>query len=194
MSAARASLQAAKLLSALLRLPKPDVILVQNPPAVPTLAAAWTAARLRGARLVIDWHNLSHTMLAVRLGERHRAVQRFAAERAALGQSRRRTHRRVAGPGRLAAARVAAQGDGGLRPPDRVFRQALARSRQRAVAAARARPATSARGGFRIVVCPTSWTLDEDFDLLLEALERTERSLDGQIRKADDAARRTWRC
>src|SRR5262245_56726581 len=48
MSVARASLQFTSLLSALLRLPKPDVILVQNPPAVPTLAAAWTAARMRG--------------------------------------------------------------------------------------------------------------------------------------------------
>ncbi len=28
-----------------------------------------------------------------------------------------------------------------------------------------------------IVVCPTSWTPDEDFDLVLEALERTERQL-----------------
>src|SRR5688500_5014875 len=64
MSAARASVQATKLLAALLRLPKPDVILVQNPPSVPTLAVAWTAARMRGAKLVIDWHNLSHTTLA----------------------------------------------------------------------------------------------------------------------------------
>ena len=88
MSAARASMQAAALLSMLLRLPKPDVILVQNPPALPTLPAAWMAARIRGARLVIDWHNLSHTMLAVRLGEEHRAVR-------ALKRSERRWARRA---------------------------------------------------------------------------------------------------
>ena len=45
----------------LMRVPKPDMILVQNPPAVPTLGVAWLVAKLRGARLVIDWHNLSHT-------------------------------------------------------------------------------------------------------------------------------------
>ena len=53
-------------------------ILVQNPPAFPTLFVAWLASRLRGARFVIDWHNLSHTIAAVRLGERHRAVKAIA--------------------------------------------------------------------------------------------------------------------
>jgi len=93
MSAARASMQASALLSMLLRLPKPDVILVQNPPALPTLAAAWMAARLRGARFVIDWHNLSHTILAVRLGERlprGRRVERL--REAAIGQVERGAH------------------------------------------------------------------------------------------------------
>jgi beta-1,4-mannosyltransferase len=39
-------------------------------------------------------------------------------------------------------------------------------------------------GGARppIVVCPTSWTPDEDFDLMLEALERAER----QMKKDDE--------
>src|SRR5918992_1496788 len=48
LSAARAATQAARLLATLLRLPKPDLILVQNPPAVPTLTVAWMAARMRG--------------------------------------------------------------------------------------------------------------------------------------------------
>src|SRR5262245_53987175 len=78
MSVARAALQAARLWSRLMRLPKPTVILVQTPPAVPTLAVAWMAARLRGARFVIDWHNLSHAILAVPLGDHHRAVRSLA--------------------------------------------------------------------------------------------------------------------
>ena len=71
-----------------MRVPKPDMILVQNPPSVPTLAVAWPAAHLRGARLVIDWHNLSHTVPAVSLGEQHRAVR-------ALARSERRWARRA---------------------------------------------------------------------------------------------------
>jgi len=51
----------------LFRTNKPDVILVQTPPAIPTLLTALIAARLRSARLVIDWHNFGYTMLALRL-------------------------------------------------------------------------------------------------------------------------------
>src|SRR5271155_18136 len=48
-----------------LRLPRPDFILVQNPPAIPTLLIALIAARVRSARLVIDWHNFGFSMLAL---------------------------------------------------------------------------------------------------------------------------------
>jgi len=67
-----------RLTLALMQLPKFDLLLVQNPPALPTLYVAWLVSRLRGARFVIDWHNLGYSQLALRLGRRHLAVRRGA--------------------------------------------------------------------------------------------------------------------
>ncbi|CAH8514016.1 unnamed protein product [Dicrocoelium dendriticum] len=39
------------------------LLLVQNPPAVPTLFLVWLYVRLTGKHLVIDWHNYGHTLL-----------------------------------------------------------------------------------------------------------------------------------
>ena len=39
------------------------MVSLQNPPAIPTLLVAWIVARLRCARLVIDWHNFGYTLL-----------------------------------------------------------------------------------------------------------------------------------
>lgn len=52
-----------------------DLLLVQNPPGLPTLAPAWLACRLRGARLAIDWHNFGYTILGLSLGPRHPLVR-----------------------------------------------------------------------------------------------------------------------
>src|SRR3954452_13457658 len=50
------------------RLKQPDLVLLQNPPAFPTVAIARLCLRKRGVRFVIDWHNLGYTMLRLRLG------------------------------------------------------------------------------------------------------------------------------
>src|SRR5580765_359250 len=52
--AARLSIRLWRVLRTLRR---PDLVLVQNPPAFPTLAVAWFTLRERGVRFVIDWHN-----------------------------------------------------------------------------------------------------------------------------------------
>ena len=187
MSAARASMQARALFTMLMRLPKPDVILVQNPPAVPTLAAAWMAARFRGARLVIDWHNLSHTILAVRLGESHRAVR-------ALARSERRWARRA--DAHLTVSQSLAewlQREWNVRatvvydrPIDFFAKPSIEASHNLWQALARDLQLGSRR--IPLVVAPTSWTPDEDFDLLLEALERAERTLVAKLGKSDGSA------
>src|SRR2546425_7531084 len=53
----------------------PDLVLVQNPPAFPTLVVTWFALRRHGVRFVIDWHNLGYTLLQLRLGRWHLAVR-----------------------------------------------------------------------------------------------------------------------
>jgi len=161
---------------ALLRIPRPDTILVQNPPAIPTLSVAWLASRLRGARFVIDWHNLSHTIAAVKVGDRHRAVK-------AIARSERRWARRA--DAHLTVSK--ALGDWlareyGVRAAVVYDRPGAAFTRPSTTEAAElwSRIAADTNlGGARppMVVCPTSWTPDEDFDLVLEALERTERQL-----------------
>ncbi len=175
-SALRAVGQAARLFWTLMRIPKPDVILVQNPPAVPSLSMGWLAARLRGARFVIDWHNLSHTIAAVKVGEGHRAVK-------SLARGERRWAKRA--DGHLAVSQ--AMGDwlareyrvkpvvvydrpaASFAPPSAAVAATLWSKLSNDYQLGTTRPP--------IVVCPTSWTPDEDFDLLLEALERTERTL-----------------
>ncbi|KAL1511477.1 hypothetical protein AB1Y20_006275 [Prymnesium parvum] len=55
-------------------LPRPDLLLVQTPPAIPTLAAAWALRLLRGCTVVVDWHNLGYSVLQQSLGTRHALV------------------------------------------------------------------------------------------------------------------------
>ncbi|KAK0567122.1 mannosyltransferase [Tilletia horrida] len=57
--------------------PPPELILVQTPPALPTLFIVRFVAWLLSARVIIDWHNLGYTILGLRLGPAHRLV-RFA--------------------------------------------------------------------------------------------------------------------
>ncbi|KAG6334232.1 hypothetical protein ID866_4862 [Astraeus odoratus] len=58
----------------------PEFILLQNPPSVPTLALVWIVGKVRGSKVIIDWHNLGYSILALKLGATHPFVniaQRF---------------------------------------------------------------------------------------------------------------------
>lgn len=55
----------------LLQLPRPAAILMQNPPAIPSMLVCWLAAKRHQAQLVIDWHNLAYTIMQMKYS-RHR--------------------------------------------------------------------------------------------------------------------------
>lgn len=57
------------------RLQKPDFILLQTPPCIPSFTVCRLTAWLRGAKFVIDWHNFAYTLMALKHGARHPAVR-----------------------------------------------------------------------------------------------------------------------
>jgi len=171
---------ATRLFIALLRAPKFTLLLVQSPPALPTLHVAWLVSRLRRARLVVDWHNLGYTLLALRLGRRHPAVRlgrwlEKIAGRAAhanlcvsRGFSKFLLDRFHLAHVRVLYDRPAS----GFTPIDRVEREQI-------------RQALFTRLGIRgagpvgFIVSPTGWTADEDFDVVIDAVLQIEDRIRG---------------
>jgi hypothetical protein len=47
----------------------------KNPPSIPTLALVWLVGWLRGSKVIIDWHNLGYSILALKLGANHVLVR-----------------------------------------------------------------------------------------------------------------------
>ena len=47
----------------------------KNPPSIPTLALAWLVSRITGSKVIIDWHNLGYSILALKFGEKHLFVR-----------------------------------------------------------------------------------------------------------------------
>ncbi|XP_045802156.1 UDP-glycosyltransferase TURAN isoform X1 [Trifolium pratense] len=59
------------------KIPSPDIFIVQNPPSVPTLVAVKWASWFRNSPFVIDWHNFGYTLLGLSLGRNSRFVSLY---------------------------------------------------------------------------------------------------------------------
>lgn len=53
----------------------PEFIVAQNPPSIPTLVVLWLVRSVTSTKVIIDWHNLGYTILALKLGETHPVVR-----------------------------------------------------------------------------------------------------------------------
>ncbi|KAK5168982.1 mannosyltransferase [Saxophila tyrrhenica] len=148
-------------------------MLVQNPPSIPTLAVAQLICFLRNTRLIIDWHNFGYSLLALRLGPQHPLVrvsewyEGFFAQRATA-------HFAVTD----AMTKLLKQKwDVDASPlhdrPAEQF-QPLTTQQRTSFLSKLAETAQYAdgleTGKWKLLVSSTSWTADEDFALLLDAL------------------------
>jgi len=192
--------QTLRLLHALLwRARPPSHVLVQNPPSLPALFAAWLAARAAGAAFVVDWHNLGHTLLALSLGSQRHPLVRVAEQVERLFGARcgdahlavtaaMRDHLRGpwgAVPPSVPIAVLRDQPHGAFVPLAPAARaEFLARFLHpftvdtQLTATQRSIVAAAAAGSDRdtaVVVSSTSWTPDEDFAVLLDALVEYDR-------------------
>ncbi|CAG8284251.1 unnamed protein product [Penicillium salamii] len=156
----------------------PRWFLVQNPPSIPTLAIASLVCFLRQSKLVIDWHNFGYSILALKLGQRHPLVKlsawyervfcRSASAHFCVTDAMKSVLKQefdVKAPILPLHDRPANHFSPILNPTARTkFLETL--------------PETSTvrsallQGTLRVLVSSTSWTADEDFSVLIDALVR----------------------
>ncbi|KAI0478404.1 glycosyl transferase group 1 [Xylariaceae sp. FL0804] len=153
-------------------------LLVQNPPSIPTLVIAHLMSSLRNTHLMIDWHNYGWTILAGTKGRDHPFVEVSKAYECALGQS--------APTANITVTHAMEQQ---LREPPYSIKSPIFTLHDRPAAIFQPLSSPAERRDFlerlpetkdlasnilsgqtRLIVSSTSWTPDEDFSLLLDAL------------------------
>ncbi|RLL97692.1 hypothetical protein CFD26_102674 [Aspergillus turcosus] len=153
-------------------------LLVQNPPSIPTLAIASMVSFLRHTKLIIDWHNFGYTILALKLGDRHPLVRfskwyeksfcRYATAHFCVTEAMAsvlKTDFRLTAPILPLHDRPASHFQPIL---DESERKSFLESLPETASVKHLLQSES----LRVLVSSTSWTADEDFSLLIDALCR----------------------
>lgn len=181
----RLSGQSMRLMNQLTALPSYQYVLMQNPPAIPAMFVTWLIARLRAIisgkpiELIIDWHNLGFTRLAGKYGKGHWAVALYRFLESFLPVLCDR-HFTVSQALKARLKREFQLGPVSVIhdcPPTWLNNLSLkplskAAARERLKASGLQIPETC-----HLIISPTSWTEDEDFALLLKAVELFEKRL-----------------
>ncbi|KAJ6016151.1 hypothetical protein N7540_010742 [Penicillium herquei] len=151
-------------------------LLVQNPPSIPSLAVASLSCFLRQTRLVIDWHNFGYSILALKLGPTHPLVRislmyekllcRYAFAHFCVTDAMRSVLQRdfqLQAPILPLHDRPASHFSPIPDPAARIeFLTQLPEAKDMS--------SSIEKGSTRVLVSSTSWTPDEDFSVLIEAL------------------------
>lgn len=157
--------------------PPSKFLLVQNPPAVPTLALAILVCFFRNTQLVTDWHNYGYTILSGTKGENHPLVKvskvyeqflgRFASYNFTVTDAMARQLK--AEPFNITSPILTLHDR-----PAAIFQPIGSQEARRGFLerCEETRDFTSSimDGSTKLLVSSTSWTPDEDFSILLDAL------------------------
>ncbi|KAI0165563.1 glycosyltransferase family 33 protein [Xylariaceae sp. FL1272] len=153
-------------------------LLVQNPPAIPTLAVGWLISLVRNTHLMIDWHNYGWTILAGTKGHDHTLVKISKLYECLLGEivptaNITVTHamkRELHGPPYNVTSPIYTLHD----RPAAIFQPLKHPSERKqfldTMPFLKDFSSSILAGTTRLIVSSTSWTPDEDFSLLLDAL------------------------
>jgi len=187
----------------LVRVDKCQQFLVQNPPAIPTLSVVWVVALLKGSQFYIDWHNYAYTILSLNLPKDHFLVRFSKWYEGVFGQL---AHRHFCVTEAMkndlfskwdVKAEVLYD-----RPPERFKETTLEEKHKLFNKLSKEYPVFAGKQGRdgdknsttfteyntddnvaialerrpALVVSSTSWTEDEDFSILLDALTKYELS------------------
>jgi beta-1,4-mannosyltransferase len=145
----------------------------QNPPSIPTLVVASFICFFRNTKLVIDWHNFGYSILALKLGRLHPLVlvsrlfenfyARFAFAHFAVTDAMATVLKQKYD---IKAEALHDRPAALFKPLNLEERKDFLSRLPETVQHA----AELSSGSLRLVVSSTSWTADEDFSILLEAL------------------------
>ncbi|CAI5477188.1 unnamed protein product [Closterium sp. Yama58-4] len=163
--------------------PPPDFYLLQNPPTIPTFTVVRFAGLVRRASFVIDWHNFGFTLFGLRFGPAHPLVKihkwyetTIARQAAAHICVTRAMQQELANNWDIRATVLYDRPPSFFRPSTlEEMREVLGRIDQSLLDSCFSPPAPgTAQWTLRpdrpaLVVSSSSWTADEDFDVLLEA-------------------------
>jgi len=154
-------------------------ILVQTPPGIPTLPTLWLYCTVKGTQLVVDWHNYSHTILSLALPASHpmvtitKLLERMFGQMASNAFCVTKAMSRDLASNWGVKARVLYD-----RPPHQ-FRPVTLEEKQNLF-----KKLSSDYSAFcdvdrktGVLVSSTSWTEDEDFGVLLDALVKYEEAI-----------------
>lgn len=166
-------------------------LIMQNPPAIPTIPICWLYCIVMNTQFIIDWHNYAHSLMALSLGNDHilvnltKYIEKIFGRRAnnnfcvtkAMKEDLEKTWGIQA---KVLYDKPADEFHPITLTKKNEFLQKLAEKYN----VSESYSIISKRSGF--IVSSTSWTEDEDFSILINALKEYENACeDGELNLPD---------